>query len=170
MVYVQSVRRLQSARGGTVQALPWHPPRPVRQSCNIAPILQSKNNGKTHPPLYLPSADAMKCKVGRNTGVPSSSPGSSVAPSTSALLSSSRSWRSRSSNSHASPPVSSSASTAGSIFPPSVEERNLAPSGCTSSRRRDHALSTGPSPSPSPSTPLSTVFCCPFHFAHLLKR
>jgi len=106
------------------------PPKPVPRRCrahqgnykgNENVRLKEKLKGKQHrKPLsvpYSPPADATKEGVRNN--------GSSSAPSlsASALLSSSRSLLSRSSHSDASLPASSSTSSAGTVLPTSVDER-----------------------------------------------
>ena len=98
-------------------------PGSVPRKNRYAPKKETKRKRKKSVTVPYSRADAMNGGVGKNSGGSFPAPASSSAPSASAsaLLSCSCSILSRSSHSDASLPASSS--TAGTIFPTSVEVR-----------------------------------------------
>jgi hypothetical protein len=130
-------------------------------------ITKERTKESAAPPLYSFSAVAMNAGVGRNRGSSTSAPSSSA----SALLSSSLSLLSRSSHSDVSLSASSSSAGAGTHLHTSVVAR-------TSSTALLHLSSASRSrtfqrlfPLPvSFLTSAQSVFCCPSHSAHSLKR
>ena len=117
--YVQSVSPPQSTYSGMVQAvIALHPG--LSREVVIAHQGNYKGNAR---PLLPYSTDAMKDRLGKNSGVPSPAPISSSAPSFSVCFSSSSSAHSRSSPSDTSLPTSPSFTTGGTFFPMSVEDR-----------------------------------------------
>ena len=121
-MYVQSVSTPHTAHGGTVQASPCPPPRPVPKKTHQGNHTGKRTKEKKRPSVpYSSSADAMNGGVGRNNWCSFLASPSFPVPSapTSASLSSSRSPLSRSSPSDASLPALSSTSAVGTILPTS---------------------------------------------------